>query len=311
MPPKKKSKKPLPTTNKVQQGNIKQVVNVRVGDEYTKARRAAKKTRRRVTGGGGPMASSVFSKYPSQNISLGLQTQSPMVQQPSYLNEYNMLLKQLADERKQRLQATPALAPNTTPLTMNQQRNELLSQKAPVQPFDEVTRRFAEVQTQTVNKKTYDDPQTNENMFTSPPSLGYNLSQKLPVTNFDYEDIDNYADEDEDEQNALVEDVEAKEVPKKEKEQNITNALKLNITNALIELGLTTNKKDNERKQNILRQALGDSYVEGKQPSKYTKISDLENILSYLRNSIREGGLRQGQGQERKEMVEVTPSKRR
>ncbi len=298
MPPKRSKK--IPTTS-IKQGNIKQVVNVRVGDQTSKTRR--RKPRPRTGGGGGGRGGggdSGLAMFSRPAISLSLQ--APTLQQPSYLNEYNMLLREIANERRQRESNAPPLQPNTTPLTINQQRNELLSKVAPKTQLDPITERFSQLATQTVNKEVYDDPQTNENMFTSPPSLAYNVSQKLPVSTFDEEDVIKYDNENSDEQEELEIEVGGSESEGGgTRKQKLTEITRLNITQALNELGLTTNKKDNAEKQKLLRQALGDSYVEGRQPSKYTKITDLEKIASYLRNEIRKREMRavgKGQGQE-------------
>jgi len=293
MPPKRSKK--IPTTS-IKQGNIKQVVNVRVGDQTTKTRRRRPRPRPRTGGGGGGAGgSSGLAMFSRPAISLSLQ--APTLQQPSYLNEYNMLLRELANERRQREAAATPLQPNTTPLTTNQQRNELLSKAPTLTPLDPITQRFSQVATQTIEKETYDDPLTNENMFTTPPSLAYNLSQKLPVSTFDEEDVIDYDEENSDEQEALAKEVAGDEGGSRK--QKLTEITRLNITQALNELGLTTNKKDNAEKQRLLRDALGSSYIEGKQPSKYTKITDLEKIASYLRNEIRKKEMRTvGKGQE-------------
>jgi hypothetical protein len=208
-----------------------------------------------------------------------------------------MLLREIANERRQREASAPPLQPNTTPLTINQQRNELLSKVAPSTPLDPITKRFSQVAEQTVDKETYDDPQTNENMFTTPPSLAYNVSQKLPVSTFDEEDVIDYDEENSDEQEELVREAEGGEGG--QRKQKLNEIVRLNITQALNELGLTTNKKDNAEKQRLLREALGDSYIAGRQPSKYTKITDLEKIASYLRNEIRKKEMRAvGKGEE-------------
>lgn len=289
MPPKRSKK--IPTTS-IKQGNIKQVVNVRVGDQTTKTRRRRpRKYGGGGSGGGGDRGLASASGLAMFSRPAILSTmQSPVVQQPSYVNEYNMLLRELANERKQRQASAPFLQPNTEPLTTNMQRNELLATPTLPTPLDPITKRFSEVAQQTVAKETYDDPQTNENMLTSPPSLAYNLSQKLPIGVLDEEDLEDFDEEDSDEQEALVKQVEGGEGG--ERKQKLHEIVRLNITQALNELGLTTNKKDNAEKQRLLREALGDSYIEGKQPSKYTKITDLEKISSYLRNEIRKREMR-------------------
>lgn len=221
MPPKKSSAKP--SNVKMEKDTVKQIVNVRVGDTAVKKRKRMKKPRALPArkpegvskyGEPKPDMMSALSAFSRPNISLSLQ--SPVVQQPSYLNEYNMLLRELANERKQRLAATPILSPNTTPLTANAQKTELLVKKEKLSPLDPITERFSNISEQTVNKELYDDPQTNENMLSSPPNLAYNLSQKLPIINyFDYEDVEDYDNENEAEQNALEEEVVEVKKPKK------------------------------------------------------------------------------------------------
>lgn len=209
MPPKKLVAKP--STVKMEKDTVKQVVNVRVGDVAVKKRKRMKKPRSApvakpagVSKYGESKADmmSALTAFNRPNISLSLQ--SPVVQQPSYLNEYNMLLRELANERRQRQQASQPLAANTAPLTTNSQRNELLVPVVQATLLDPITQRFSETATQTINKEVYDDPQTDENMLSSPPNLAYNLSQKLPSSNFDYRDVDSYAGENQKEQSALA-----------------------------------------------------------------------------------------------------------
>lgn len=210
MPPKKSVVKP--SAVKMEKDTVKQIVNVRVGETAIKKRQRMKKPRsapvakpQGVSKFGEPAKAdmmSALSSFNRPNISLSLQ--SPAVQQPSFLNEYNMLLRELANERKQRQTATQPLAANTAPLTTNEQRNELLIPVVQATLLDPITQRFSETATQTINKEVYDDPQTSENMLSSPPNLAYKLSQKLPNSNFDYRDVDSYAGENQTEQDALA-----------------------------------------------------------------------------------------------------------
>ena len=110
--------------------------------------------------------------------------------------------------------ATP-LAPNTTPLTINEQRNELLSRVEAQTPMTPIVNAFAVAAADVVKSKMADDPLTNENMFVNSGRLAENLAQKLPVSNFNYDDVDNYAEEDVMEQDALVRQAEGDAVERK------------------------------------------------------------------------------------------------
>jgi hypothetical protein len=121
-----------------------------------------------------------------------------------------MLLKELAQERKARLEALQPLAPNTNPLSTNQQINQLTNTPiVTATPINEVTNKFNEAYTKAINDTLYDAYYTDENKLTTPPNLSYNLSQKLPVSNFDYDDLRRYDNEDKDEQSALISEARA------------------------------------------------------------------------------------------------------
>lgn len=205
MPPKTKGKKTKSTTIKGKPTSVKQVVNVNVSG----GRKGSRMQKQSPAPAQLDSGLNVFKKQP---ISIVLQTpslssQANPLEKPSYLNEYNMLLKELADERKARLDATAPLTPNPTPLTTNQQVNQLLN--IPVvtaTPINEVTNKFRE---ELIDDAIYDAPYTDENMLTTPPNLSYNLSQKLPVSNFDYDDLRRYSNENQDEQSALVSEARA------------------------------------------------------------------------------------------------------
>ena len=202
--PAKKVKKTKISNVKAEASAVKTVVNVRVGDQYT--RKTTKRGGKRTGGGGGGGGGGgrgggdmgglgIFNRpIPVSNISIS---------QPSSTNEYNELLRALAAERRDRMAAAPPLAPNTTPLTANEQRNELLNIPDMRTPMTPVVERFSMVQPNLVERELYDDPLSNENMFIGSSRLAERLAPKLPVSNFDYSDIDAYDAEDETEQDAL------------------------------------------------------------------------------------------------------------
>lgn len=150
MPPKRK-KKP----RKVQLDNkgVTQVVNVNVSKVVKNKNKM--------------MPHHPFSKQPINSFSL-----------TSYQNEYNLLLKELANERKQILNSLPQLAPNSAPLTTNLQRNELF--KTPVRtPFSALSDSFSKSAEYTVKGETYDDPKTNDNKLANSAGLQENVAQSL------------------------------------------------------------------------------------------------------------------------------------
>ena len=214
----KKVKKTKISNVKAEATGVKQVVNVRVGGQYTSKKKTVRNVRRR------PLSSQAreevrgigaFERPPAPVVSLSTQTFQP----PSYVNEYNALLRELADERRARNQSVPPLAPNTAPLTTNQQRNELLSRPTQVAPFEPAIQAYA---TLVVDKELADDPLTNENVtgFGS-ARLAENIAQKLPVAYFDEEDIDDYDDENQIEQSELIDQVEGSEgKPSRQYSQN-------------------------------------------------------------------------------------------
>lgn len=210
MPVKKKPiKKPTTSSKASAKADVKQVVNVRVGDIKTKrkvVRRPATKL---------PEPQSALFRQAPINVSLSTQSYQPAAAQP-YVNEYNSLLKQLTEERRVALQSVPILAPNNAPLTINQQRNTLLNrlEREPT-PFTPIVEATAISLAEVVKGETYDDPLSNENMFVNSSRLGEKLTQKLPVSNFDYNDINDYDSENMREQNALAE--QAKQPQKKKK----------------------------------------------------------------------------------------------
>ncbi len=217
MPVKKKSKAKQIQTAKQK---VKQIVNVTVGD--------VKATRRPRAAAAIPAS---FNRPP---INLSLSTQSYQPPAQNYTNEYNTLLRLLTDERKTALQSIPILAPNTIPLTTNAQRNELLSKKQKITPFTDLIKSSNEILKNVVNVETYDDPLTNENMFKNSGRLAQNLAPKLPVTNFDYSDINNYDMENIDERKALEKEIEI-EIPDSNKRKKATQKEKLvEDTNNLI-----------------------------------------------------------------------------
>lgn len=216
MPPKAKAKLKKPLQNSKQvvkqavKHAVKQIVNVRVGD--TKASR--KVVQRNIAPKLPEPINPLFRQAPI-NVSLSTQSYNPQAQ-PSYLNEYNMLLREVTAERRARLENTPPLAPNTTPLTATRQTNEILVRATPVTELSPIVNATAISLAKVVGTETYDDPLTSENMFVGSSRLAEKLSQKLPVTNFDYRDINDYADENEKEQEDLAKTIEEETFRKKE-----------------------------------------------------------------------------------------------
>lgn len=241
MPPKQKQKQKQTSKQKQQ---VKQVVNVRVGEIKAK-RKSAPRRRASLPEPVPPL----LRQGPPVNVSLS--TQSYMPSQPSYINEYNTLLKQMAEEKAVQARAAPPLAANTTPLTINQQRNEMLNRvEAAMQ-----TNPLAVPLKNIVESETYDDPLTNENMFVNSSRLAENIAPKLPVTNFDYNDIDKYDAENQTEQNALVDS--ATQTTRRDTFGKQTKKELLNQTNALIRYyNAETNDNKKLVKQNISREAL-------------------------------------------------------
>ncbi len=213
----KKVKKTKISNVKAEASAVKQVVNVRVGDQFTK-RKTVKRYGRRPPrggggGGGGDGGLGIFNRPPVvATQSLSIQPTST----PAPVNEYNALLRALAEERSARMAAAPPLAPNTSPLTTNEQRNELLSKSTPRTPLTPIVQAYAVAEEQTIDKELYDDPLSNENMFVGSSRLGEKLAQKLPVSNFDYNDVEGYDDENEYEQEALVKQAEPRSIEKTE-----------------------------------------------------------------------------------------------
>lgn len=201
MPAKKKTKI---SNVKAEASAVKQVVNVRVGDQIVRRKTVRRARRSGGRGGGSDGGLAIFSRpLPIATQSLGAPSQAPI------LNEYNELLRTLAAERRERLAAAPPLAPNTEPLTTNMQRNELLSRPDPRTPLTPIVQAFAVAEEAVVDKETYDDPLTNENMFVGASRLAEKLAPRLPVSNFNYDDVIAYDDENEREQDALFREAEA------------------------------------------------------------------------------------------------------
>lgn len=201
--PIKKSKKQSQVVKQKQKQVVKQVVNVKVGDMKPKRKAVA---RPRL-----PEPQPALFRQPPINVSLSTQSYQPPATQ-SYINEYNALLKQVADERRAALQNVPLLTPNTNPLTTNEQRNELLSRSEPRTQFSAIVEAASKKLEDVVNLETYDDPLTNENQFVNSSRLGEKLAQRLPVTNFDFNDVNNYDMENAKEQKALEDEVEEFEI---------------------------------------------------------------------------------------------------
>lgn len=211
MPKKSKAKtlkqksKPKPPVREQNSSNVQQqqVVNVRVGGTIGAVRKRRPTGRRGGGagrgggGGGGDGGLAIFSRPPI------VATQNLSTVPPAPVNEYNELLRALATERRERMAAAPPLAPNTTPLTTNEQRNEILRTPDTSTPMTPIIQAWAVAQEAVVDRETWDDPLTNENMFVGSSRLAQNISQKLPVSNFDYNDVEAYDDENDLEQEAL------------------------------------------------------------------------------------------------------------
>ena len=193
MPPKSKAKAKATSTS-----SAKQIVNVKIGDTVMKRRRA--RPRRPAAGGGGGSrggaeALAIFSRpLPVATQSLGVSMTAPATA------EYNMLLRALAEEKSARERAAPPLAPNTAPLTMNEQRNELLSQPDLRTPMTPIVEKFSRVMQTVAANQTYDDPLVDENRTFGAARLAENIAPRLPITKFDVNDVEAYDDEDEREQ---------------------------------------------------------------------------------------------------------------
>lgn len=207
MPPKKKSA--MSKAKASAKAAVKQIVNVSIGSKAPARRRAARKSPPLPSAETSPL----LRQVPPINLSLSTQSYNQPPVQP-YLNEYNTLLRELANERMARAAAAPPLAPNTTPLTSNIQTNDLLSKKevstAPKLPIMNIIDDI-------VDKKLYDDPLTNENMFINSSNLADNLAPKLPASNFNYDDVNNYAEENLREQEEVINQVEKEKKSKKKK----------------------------------------------------------------------------------------------
>lgn len=205
MPPKKKQ----PQTITKASAAAKQIVNVKIGD--TVARRRSKRPRRGGGGGGGgeqpprPMgmeALGVFSRgLPVATQSLGVSMTAPANA------EYNMLLRALAEEKSARERAAAPLMPNTAPLTTNEQRNELLSHPDLRTPMTPIVEKFSRIIQTVAANQMYDDPLIDENKNFGAARLAENIEPRLPVSNFDVNDVVAYDDEDFLEQEALGDSV--------------------------------------------------------------------------------------------------------
>jgi hypothetical protein len=239
MSPKKSS-----TQTSKQKQQVKQVVNVRVGDIKAKRKRVAKRASMPKLSEPAP---ALLRSAPPINVSLS--TQSYMPSQPSYVNEYNTLLRQLAEERTARQRAAAPLAPNTSPLTINEQRNELLNKVERPTSLDPITQTFSKIYEQNVNKETYDDPTTNENMFVNSSRLAENIAPKLPATPFDNEDIINYAEQNETQQSSLAETT-----PKKKKKFIIEEEEETPLAEGTVGLAKPPSPKKPSKKEKLFEE---------------------------------------------------------
>lgn len=85
--------------------------------------------------------------------------------------------------------------------------------------------------------------------------------------------------------------VEVENISRRQKPKTI-QFVKNNITDALAELGRS---RDDDFKQQVARDALGPDYVQGRAPTKYTKLEDVERILARLKMLISQKDTRQPQ----------------
>lgn len=212
MPVKKRTaKKPLVESKASAKQAVKQVVNVKIGDKVTTRRRRVARVPKIPPAEPSPL----LRERSPINLSLSTQSYNQPPVQP-LVNEYNMLLRQLAEERTARARAAPPLQPNNSPLTTNLQRNELLNRREP--KFTDQTFPVVNIMDEVVNRKVYDDPLTDENMFVNSSRLAENLAPKLFIDEyFDYNDLNKYADENLREQEEVINEVEKEKKPKNKK----------------------------------------------------------------------------------------------
>lgn len=181
MPPKKNKKK-----HKPQLKGIQQIVNVNVS-------KTIKNNNKKMS------IPKSFSKQPINSFSLV----TPQMTTPSFQNEYNMLLREITNERKQALNALQPLAPNTAPLTQSMQKNELFSKTPERTMLSPLTETFAMTAQSTIKNELYDDPLTDDNNLVNSSRLQENVAQKLPVMSSDVASIEKFADENAYEQTAM------------------------------------------------------------------------------------------------------------
>lgn len=268
----KKVKKTKISNVKAEASAVKTVVNVRVGDQYSKKKTVKYRVRRPKDKAAGETGLAIF------NRPLPLATQSfAQAQSPVLTNEYNELLRRLEMERRERMATLKPLTPNPTPLTTNEQRNEILRKPDTRTPMTPAIEAFSATQEALVDNETLGTG--FENMFIGTTSAIRNIAPKLPVSNFDYNDLETYYDENEMEQEALEEQAQGGKAGK------AIQDVRKNITDAFAELGRS---RDDSFKQKVVREALGSDYVYGKAPTKYTKLNDVERILTRLRSIIKE-----------------------
>lgn len=152
-------------------------------------------------------APNAFSNANRAMPSISLSLQAPQITPPPYVEQYNTLLKAIQDERKALLSSIPPLAPNTTPLTQNLQRNELLNKRQVFSPLTPVTEAFSKSLRDNVSHETYDDPSTNETLTNFPSRVAQNIAPRLQAGRFDIEDVNAYDNSNNDEEVALAQSV--------------------------------------------------------------------------------------------------------
>jgi len=150
----------------------------------------------------------------SQSFNPMITLQPPQITPPPYVEQYNSLLKAMQDERKQMLASLPVLASNTTPLTQNLQRNQLLNKPVIPNPLTEVTQQFSESLSNSIASQTYDDPTTNEEQAKFPAREAESIAPTLPVGRYDIEDVNEYDNSNNDEEEALAVSASKGEQPK-------------------------------------------------------------------------------------------------
>jgi hypothetical protein len=146
--------------------------------------------------------SNSFSK-PSISLSLS----APQLTTPSYVDNYNNILREIQNERKSRLQMLEPISPNFTPLSSNKQVNELLKRESNKTIFSQLGEKYARSAQDVVNDSLHDDPTSNEMQSYFPAREAENIAPSLPVNVVDVEDISEYSNSNNEEEIALAQSV--------------------------------------------------------------------------------------------------------